>query len=53
VRVNVGVGEARLDGRRGVRQESSFLGNRLRWQGDGKAEVRVQLGVGEARVSLR
>ncbi len=55
VYLEVGVGLATIDPSQGVSRRSGFLlfGNAVRWrEGDGNAEVTVDLGVGQAHVSL-
>jgi hypothetical protein len=52
VSVNVGVGDATLRRRHEPMDASGFISKRLRWEGDGKARVDVDLGVGDVSVAL-
>jgi hypothetical protein len=52
VAVNVGVGDATLRRHREPVDGHGFISKRLRWEGDGKSRVDVDLGVGDVSVAL-
>jgi hypothetical protein len=50
--ISVGVGDANLRGARDEEQNSKFISQDIRGRGDGDKEINVDVGVGEARVTL-
>jgi hypothetical protein len=54
VTVEVGIGDARIRAGGDRRESSGLFGREVRWsEGSGRATVKLNVGVGDARVSLR
>jgi len=52
VSIDTGIGDAQISGASGDIERRAFLGAHASWSGAGRSDVRVHVGVGEARVRL-